>query len=183
MVLEQKNQCFDFLNRYGYHWVQENYENYIKYVGNNNIVIIMYSEYSKEIYCQFEDIKAQKSFSLQDALDYQRINDMKGIYQISKNEEIYKGLEYLANAIEKVYFLVDISNSVIFNKIYDYTVEKRNKALNDYYVKEELRKADDFWKKNSYLEAQKLYKKNIDHLSKVQLQKLKICGINIGKNI
>ena len=55
MELAHKIQCFDFLKRYGYHLIQEDSENYITYAGNNNRVIIIYSEYSKEIYCQFED--------------------------------------------------------------------------------------------------------------------------------
>ncbi len=78
-----------------------------------------------------------------------------------------------------MYLAVDISNSATFNKIYDFTVEKRNKALSDYYVKEELRKADSFFDKNDYYEAQRLYMKNMGCLSKVQLQKLKICDINM----
>lgn len=179
MELGHKIQCFDFLKRYGYHLIQEDSENYITYAGNNNRVIIIYSEYSKEIYCQFEDNETVKSFLLQDALEYQCINDLKGLYQISKNEDLYKGLIYISNVIEKVYLAVDISNSATFNKIYDFTVEKRNKALSDYYVKEELRKADSFFDKNDYYEAQRLYMKNMGCLSKVQLQKLKICDINM----
>ena len=174
MELAFQNHCFDFLERYGYRFIQENSGTCITYVGNNNRVIIIYSEYSKEIYCQFEDIKKLKSFSLQEALEYICISDLKGLYQISKNEDLYKGLLYISNVIEKVYLAADISNSVTFNKIYDYSAEKRNKALNNYYVEEELRKADSLFKKNNYLEAQRLYMKNISCLSKVQLKKLKI---------
>lgn len=179
MELALNYHCFDFLNRYGYHLIQEDSEPLVTYVGNINRVIIIYSDYSKEIYCQFEDIKTLKSFLLQDVLDYQCISDLKGLYQIPNNEELYKGLLYISNVMEKVYKIEDISNPVSFNKIYDYTVEKRNQALNEYYVKEELRKADSFWDNNNYLEAQKLYIKNIGSLTKVQLKKLKICDMNI----
>lgn len=180
MELTLKNRCFDFLKRYGYHLIQEDSETCITYVGNNNRVIIIYSEYSKEIYCMFEDIRTLKSFSLQDALDYQCINNLKGLYQISKNEDLYKGLLYLSDVIEKVYLVVDISNNVSFNKIYDYTVKKRNKALEVYYAKEDLRKADSFWKNNNYIEAKRLYMKNIGYLSKVQSKKLEICNNKIS---
>ena len=179
MELAFENQCFDFLKRYGYHLIQEDSEYCITYAGNNNIVIV-YSEYSKEMYCQFEDIKTLKRFSLQDALDYQCINEFKGLYQISKNEDLYKGLLYISNVIEKVYLAVDISNAVFFDKIYDYSVEKRNKSLGDYYIKEELKKADSFFEKKNYSEAQRLYKKNMGYLSQVQSKKLKLCGINLG---
>lgn len=179
MELTFKNQCFDFLKRYGYQLTQEDSEYCITYVGNNNKVIVIYSEYSKELYCQFEDIRSLKSFSLQDALCYQCYNDFKGLYQISKNEDLYKGLLYLSNVIEKVYLAIDISNVAAFNNIYDYTVEKRNKALSYYYIKEELKKADSFFEKKRFFEARKLYKKNREYLSQVQLKKLLICGNNI----
>ena len=180
MELTFKNQCFDFLKRYGYQLTQEDSEYCITYVGNNNKVIVIYSEYSKELYCQFEDIRSLKSFSLQDALCYQCYNDFKGLYQISKNEDLYKGLLYLSNVIEKVYLAIDISNVAAFNNIYDYTITKRNKALEVYYAKEDIKKADSFWKNNNYIEAKRLYMKNIGYLSKVQLKKLEICNNKIS---
>ena len=88
MEIEHENLCFDFLKRYGYHLVKEPSESCITYAGDNNRVVIIHSEYSKEIYCQFEDVKTLKRFSLQDALDYQGIIDLKGLYQISGNNEI-----------------------------------------------------------------------------------------------
>lgn len=178
MRLSQENLCFDFLKQYGYHILNEDSETCITYVGTSNSVVIIYSEYSKEIYCQFEDIKTQNNFSLQDALDYQRITDLKGLYQISKKDDLYTGLRYISDVIKKVYLSVDISDSISFNKIFNYTLEKRNTALCDYYLKEELKRADTFFNEKKYYEAQKLYKKNELHLSQVQLKKLKICDNN-----
>ncbi len=74
MELTYRYRYFDFLKQYGYHFIYEDTDAYITYVGNNRVVII-YSEFTKEIYCQFEDIKTLKFFLLQDALDYQHISD------------------------------------------------------------------------------------------------------------
>ncbi|MBQ9519694.1 MAG: hypothetical protein IJR59_07355 [Firmicutes bacterium] len=178
-LLSSADQYLSFLNQYGYRSTQEESEFCTSYIGNDNKVIIIYTQYSYEIICYFEDNTTLKSFSLQDALKYCSINNLKGIYQISNNNDLKKGLIYIANVIKKVYMDADISNPHIFNAIYDYVSKEREQALNEYYIQEELKKADNYWNNNNISEAYKIYLKNIEYLSLSQIKKLYISGFNV----
>ncbi len=171
--------CFDFLNNYGYSLKTDNSKCFLSFEGKNNRIDIIYSEYEHEITCQFEDKEKTKSFSLQDVLNFLNINDSNGLYQISTQNDMEKGLIYVANTLEAVFSHLNVSKTDLFDLIYESTYEKRKKELAEYYVKEELRKADDYWEKKKYDKAYELYRKNIDSLSKSQFKKMTITEHNI----
>ena len=167
------NQYFEFLSVYGYRFVQDESDTNLIFSGQNNKVIIVFSEYAYEISCQFVDKQTQTGFSLQDALAYQGIDDLKGTYQIPDKNDLLKGLNYIAAVIQRVFSDLDISNLSVFEKVYNYTIEKRNQDLNEYYIKEELKKADTYWREKKYSEAIRLYQKNVEYLSRSQQKKSK----------
>lgn len=175
MKLENYNHLFEFLTSYGYLPVQSNNDNCIIYEGENNKVIIEYTEYSLELSCQFEDKCSEKSFSLQDFIKYQCIEGCKGIYQLTNINDLNKGLIYIANIIKEMYLRLDISSILNFDSVYDYTLKKRKEALDEYYINLELKKADHYWKQKEFTEACKIYAKHKKQLSKSQNKRLSIC--------
>lgn len=162
---------FRFLQRYGYMCVQENSEDSISIVGKNNRIDILFSAVGYELTCQFVD-DAGNAFTLQDALKYVEIEEFKGLYQISRKEEIEKGIIYLADAVKSIFDKIDISNTVSYQKIFQYRLNIYKELLEDYYLKSDIKRAEEYLKNGEYSKAQELYEKHISSLSKTQIKKL-----------
>lgn len=169
---------FSFLQRYGYICSQVDNENSVSLIGKNNRIDINFSVVGYELTCQFID-DAKNTFTLQDALGYVDIKEFKGVYQISRKEEIEKGIIYLADAVKRLFDKVDISDTVNFKKIAQYRLDVHKELLKDYYCKNDIKRAEECWKNGEYSKAQELYEKHISSLSKAQIKKLEYIRKNV----
>lgn len=165
------NERFVFLQSYGYKYMDENLKNSISFVGKNNSIELFFSLMDYEIICQITDAE-DKSVTLQDVLEYLKIKEFKGIYQVSKKEEIEKGFYYLAEVLKYIFDKFDISETANFQILYQFRVDRQKKQLEDYYLSIEVDCADNYWRMGEYLKAQDLYEKHINNLSRTQLKKL-----------
>ncbi len=178
-LYEFTQNYFAFLQRYGYIICsQTDDENHVSLIGKNNRIDIYFSAVGYELECQFTD-DAKNTFTLQDALGYVNIKEVKGLYQISGKEKIEKGIIYLADAVKRLFDKMDISDTLNFQKIAQYTLDMHKELLEDYYCKNDIKKAEEFWKNGEYSKAQELYEKHISSLSKVQIKKLEYIRKNV----
>ena len=168
---------FDFLTRFGYIMSNDNNADIIKFIGKNNQLDVFFSKISYELTCQFID--GDKTFSLQDGLEFGMIADYKGLYQVADKKEIEIGISYLAEAVKKLFERVDVSNPRNFQKIYQYRIDMHTKLLNQYYLETDLKKAEECWKRKDYAKAKEIFEKNIDYLSDSQRKKLDIINRKI----
>ena len=173
-LYELTKNYFVFLQRYGYLCSYRDDEKSVSLVGKNNRIDIDFSIVGYELTCQFID-DDKDTFSLQDALDYMDIKDVKGIYQLSRKEEIEKGIIYLANVIKRLFDRIDVSDKLNFRKIAQYRLDIHKELLESYYFKMDIKKAEEWWRKGEYSKAQELYEKHINSLSKAQIKKLEYC--------
>lgn len=162
---------FWFLNQFGYSVSEGSNADIISFIGRNNQLDVIFSLAEYELTCQFIDGDNQ-SFSLQEGLEYESIEDFKGLYQIASNDDIEKGIIYLAEAVKRLFERVDVSDPLNFQKIYQFGVETRKKLLEKYYSEIDLKKAEEYWKNKEYDKAKNLFEKNIKGLSESQLKKL-----------
>ncbi len=162
---------FAFLQKYGYTCSQNDYENSVLFVGKNNRIDISFSTVGYELTCQFVD-DTKNTFTLQDALGYVGIKEFKGSYQIPRNAEIEKGIIYLVAAVKSLFEKIDISDSMNFQKIFQYRLGMHKELLEGYYYETDIKRAEEYWAKGEYCKAQELYEKHISSLSKVQMKKL-----------
>lgn len=105
---------FVFLQRYGYTCLQENYEGSVSFIGKSNQINIFFSIVEYELTCQFID-ETGNFFTLQDALGYVEIREYKGLYQISRREEIEKGILYLADVIKSLLYIKKNAKKCVIN--------------------------------------------------------------------
>ncbi len=172
--MKQIRECaekhFDFLKQFGYVILDDNDIDVISFRGKDNRIDITFSSVSYELTCNFVD--ENKSFSLQDGLTFLAIEDYRGFYQLANKEEFEKGICYLAKAVENLFERIDISDSLNFLKIYQYSIDTHKELLQKYYLENDLKKAEDYWKKKEYAKAKELFEKNIDYLSNSQKKKL-----------
>ena len=173
--MNQLKECvkrhFIFLNQYGYSISKANTADIISFMGKNNQIDVVFSAIGYELTCQFVD-SDNHIFLLQDGLQYESIEEFKGLYQMASKDEIEKGVIYLAEAVKLLFQRIDVSDSLNFQKIYQFRVEMRKKLLEKYYLETDLKKAEEYWKNKEYDKAKELYEKNIEKLSKLQLKKL-----------
>lgn len=162
---------FEFLNLMGYMTLEDSVAEVVSFRDENIRVDIMFSIIGYELTCQFVD-KENKVFSLQDALAYEAIDEFKGFYQMANKADIEKGIAYLSEVVKIVFERINISNSVNFQKIYEFRVNRHKNMLENYYLETDLKRAEEHWRKKEYNEAQELFEKHIDYLSKSQLKKL-----------
>ena len=174
-IMKQFNEYvrnyFNFLQDYGYIDLCENLENNISFVGKNNRLDISFSVIGYELTCQFVD-NDKNTFTLQDGLEYVKVKEIKGSYQIAHKEEIEKGIAYLAEAVKTLFFEINIADDANFKKIFQYRLDMNKELLEEYYFKTDIKKAEEYWKNREYAKAQKLFEKHIGILSKAQLRKL-----------
>ncbi len=168
---ELVREYFSFLLRYGYIYLEENYENIVSFVGKNNRIDIIFSAVGYELTCQFVD-KDKNTFTLQDGLGYVNIKNFKGLYQIANTKDIEKGIAYLANTVKILFDKINISDTMNFKKIYQYRLDMHKELLENYYLKTDIKKAEEYWKKGEYIRAQELFEKHIKGLSNAQVKKL-----------
>ena len=162
---------FTFLNQFGYTISKECDADIVSFMGKNNRVDILFSTFSYELSCQFTNLD-NKTFSLQDGLEYESVEEIKGFYQIASEEGIEKGLHYLSEAVKILFERIDISDLVNFQKIYKFSIDKHKNLLEKYYLETDLKKAEVYWQKKEYIKAKELFEKNIDYLSASQRKKL-----------
>jgi len=162
---------FSFLQQYGYIYVRDDSEYSVSIEGKNNRIEVFFSILGYELTCQFVD-NVKNNFTLQDALEYINMKECKGIYQISNKEEIEKGIIYLADVVKNLFDIIDISNSVNFQKIFQYRFDMHKELLKNYYFKVDMKMAEEYMKKGEFFKAQKLYEQHINCLTKVQMKKL-----------
>ena len=168
---ECANKHFGFLNQFGYSVSEGSNADIISFIGKNNQIDVIFSLAEYELTCQFIDGDNQ-SFSLQEGLEYESIEDFKGLYQIASKDDIEKGIIYLAEAVKRLFERVDVSDPLNFQKIYQFGVETRKKLLEKYYSEIDLKKAEEYWSNKEYDKAKNLFEKNIKGLSESQLKKL-----------
>lgn len=143
----------------------------VSFVGADNRIEITYSTAECELTCQFLSVD-NRSFTLQDGLLYAAITKYKGLYQIARKENLEMGIAYLAEAVKCLFEVIDLSDPMNFQKVYQYSVDTHKKLLDDYYLKTDINKAEDNWKKKEYDKAKELLEKHIDFLSTSQRKKL-----------
>ena len=173
--MNQLKECgkkhFDFLNQFGYSILEADTADKVSFIGKNNQIDVMFSAIGYELTCQFVD-NDNNTFSLQDGLLYESIEEFKGLYQMASKEEFEKGVAYLAKAVKLIFQRIDVSDSLNFQKIYQFSVETRKKSLEKYYLEADLKKAEEYLANKEYDKAKELLEKNIEKLSKSQLKKL-----------
>ena len=169
---------FNFLYEYGYAITEESNDNIVSFIGKSNRIEIIFSSYCHELSCQFSD-NDNKSFSLQDGLEYISVQGVSGLYQMENEGGVERGLHYLAEAVKLLFVKIDISDSINFQKVYQFNLNMQKTLLEKYYLETDLKKAEDYWKKKKYVNAKALFEKNIDHLSNAQLKKLEYIKNNI----
>ena len=117
---------FCFLHSYGYRKNSSNSDFCFTYVCENNKIEIVYSVYSYELTCRFIDNTGERYFTLQEALEYNDVNCYKGEYQLSQKCEIKQGISYISKAVKAVFSIMDLSESVQFDSIFEYAIKKEN---------------------------------------------------------
>ena len=125
---------FAFLYKFGYSLIEKEDDNAISFVGEKNQIEIIFSTISYEITCHFIDNDGN-IFSLQDGLEYKSIQEYKGFYQIPSKGEMEKGIIYLAEAVKILFQKIDISTSLNFQKIYQFSIDTNKELLKKYYIK------------------------------------------------
>lgn len=174
---EFASEYFSFLQHYGYVCSKENSGNIISFVGKNNRIDIIFSEIGYELTCQFVD-SGKNTFTLQDGLEYVKMNEFKGLYQIANKKEIEKGIVYLADVVKILFDKINISDVTNFKRIYQYRLDMHKELLEDYYFKTDIKKAEECWKNGEHSKAQELFEKHIGSLSKTQIKKLEFIKKN-----
>lgn len=170
-------QSFLFLYEQGYLFV--NNSEYVVYFKKNLTEIeINFDTISYELSCQFIQ-KKKRMFTLQDIVSYGEFNDLKGIYQLGDKSQLLQGVKYLANVIKIVLEKYDVSNSEVFNNLYEYRLETKEKLLTQYYFDTDMDKAEKLWKEKNYDEAKIIYEKHKVDLSKTQYKRLEYLNNNV----
>lgn len=173
--MNQLRKCvkvhFAFLNKFGYILLKEKSDNMVSFGGKENQMDITFSPISYEISCQFVD-SDNNTFSLQDGLTYEAIQDFRGFYQIANKSEIEKGIMYLSEAVKKLFQEIDISDSLNFHKICQFSIDTHKDSLKKYYVAMDLKRAEAYWKRKEYVKAKEIFERNIGYLSKTQRKML-----------
>lgn len=172
---------FDYLDQYGYIISEKSSVDIVSFVGKSNRIDITFSTVGYELTCHFVN-NDNKSFSLQDALEYGSIRKFKGLYQIAVEEEVELGISYLAEAVRILFEKIDVSDSLNFQKIYQFRIDTHKSLLEKYYMEIDLKKAEDYWNKKKYIKAKELFEKHINCLSKVQLKKLEYIKKNMNSS-
>lgn len=169
---------FIFLQKYGYICSEKNSANIVSFIGKNNRIDIIFSTIGYELVCQFAD-NDENIFTLQDGLEYVKVKEFKGLYQIESKREIEKGISYLADAVKTLFGKINMSDATNFQKIYQYRLDMHKELLEDYYLKIDIKRAEECWRNGEYAKAQKLFEKHISNLSKAQVKKLEYIKKNI----
>lgn len=162
---------FNFLEHYGYICTQEYSEENVRFIGESNQIDITFSTVGYELTCQFADVD-KNTFSLQDGLDYVKIKEFKGVYQVPRKEEIERGIIYLADALNCFFEKICVLDTANFQKIYQYRLDMQKKLLKDYYFKIDMNKAEEYWRNGEYSKAKELYENHEGGLSKLQTKRL-----------
>lgn len=163
---------FMFLKGLGFEVLEKTDDNIVSFQGKHNRLDVEFYPIGYEIECLFVD-NNNKSFWLQDGLNYIGLDEYKGMYQVANQQEIIKGVIYLARAVSILFSAVDIREQNNFNKIYLSAIANQDKLQSDYYIETDLKRADSFWDKKEYNKAQELYEKHESSLTKSQQLKLK----------
>lgn len=169
---------FTYFPQYGYILSNSNTDNKVVFKSKDNQIELFYSVAEYELSCQFTD-NFNYTFSLQDALDYLDIRDYRGIYQINSKEELESGVLFLSNIIKDLLDKVDISNSLNFQRIAQYTINVRKEMLEEYYFKKDIDEAEEHWKNKEYNTAKELYEKHNNRLAISQIRKLEYINKNL----
>ncbi len=165
---------FAFLSAYDNYLFEEDSECCVRCVGTINSILFEFSQYSLEITCRLISNDTNSYAFLQEVLDYWNIEGYRGIYQLSKRQDIEKGLLYLAEVLRMLFEKKKLSNPTVFQELIKDIEYRRKELLDAYYVKEDLKLADSLLEKEEFEKAITLYRKHFDYLSEVQRKKLEI---------
>ena len=168
MIICKKH--FMYLIKNGYEIFIEK-DTMVSYKKSKCEIQIMFDSISCEISSNFV-WNNKKTFSLQDILDYVKIEGLRGIYQIKEKGQIELGICYLEKAIEEVLNKIDISKEREFLRVYAYRLKTRERLLKEYYIKTALIKADEYWDSKQFKKAEELYNKYFDWISETQKKRL-----------
>ena len=180
-MIQDVEKIFNYLRTYDNYSFKEESDCCVRCVGTYYSIVFEFSQHYLEITCRFVSNDTNSFAFLQEILDCWGVTSYKGIYQLSKRQDLEKGLLYLSEVLKMLFEKKNLSNPTVFRKLIKDIELRRQELLDLYYVREDIKKADLFFDNTEFEKAVILYRKHFNHLSEVQRKKLSIIEKRINQ--